>query len=185
MKHDEFQAALGRMQVAIGASEAHGWLCGALCVRIDYSAPQWLAELADDAAPVGPPAAAEPVIQALHEETLESLQSPDFAFMPLLPDEDATLVERVESLAAWCSGFLYGIGATGTGESLARYGDVGEILADLGEISRAGVKPGGEDEAAEEDFAELCEFVRAGAQLAWDELASLRASGMPPRTAVH
>ncbi|MGQ0383105.1 MAG: UPF0149 family protein [Gammaproteobacteria bacterium] len=185
MKHGEFQAALGRMQVAIGASEAHGWLCGALCVSPGYGAPQWLAELAEDAAPGGRPEAAEPVIQALHEETLESLQSPDFAFTPLLPDDDATLLERVESLAAWCSGFLYGIGTTGTGESLARYGDVGEILGDLSEISRAGVAPGGGSEAVEADFAELCEFVRAGAQLAWDELAGLRAAGVPPRTAVH
>jgi uncharacterized protein YgfB (UPF0149 family) len=184
VRHGELQDALGRMAVPMGASEAHGWLCGALCVRADYGAPQWLAELAEDAGPGGRPEAAEPVIQALHEETLESLRSPNFAFVPLLPDEDATLVERVESLAAWCSGFLYGIGATGTGASLARYGDVDEILGDLAEISRAGVDAGGENEAAEEDFAELCEFVRAGAQLAWDELASLRDQGMPP-VAVH
>jgi uncharacterized protein YgfB (UPF0149 family) len=172
------------MQVGIGASEAHGWLCGALCVRPDYGAPQWLAELAEDAGPGVRTEAAESAVAAVHEETLESLQSPGFAFTPLLPDDDATLVERVESLAAWCSGFLYGIGAAGTGESLARYGDVGEILGDLAEISRADVTPGGEAEAAEEDFAELCEFVRAGAQLAWDELAELRAAS-PPAASVH
>jgi uncharacterized protein YgfB (UPF0149 family) len=182
--HGELQAALGRMRVAVGASEAHGWLCGALCVRTDYGAPQWLAELSEDAAPGGAPAAAEPGMRELHEETLESLRSPGFAFTPLLPDEDATLIERVESLAAWCSGFLYGIGAAGTGASLARYGDVGEILGDLAEISRAGVAPGDEDEAGEEDFAELLEFVRAGAQLAWDELAELRVA-RPAATAVH
>jgi uncharacterized protein YgfB (UPF0149 family) len=182
--HGELQAVLGRMRVEIGASEAHGWLCGALCVRTDYGAPQWLAELAEDAGPGGAPAAAEPALRELHEETLESLQSVGFAFTPLLPDEEATLIERVESLAAWCSGFLYGIGAAGTGESLARYGDVGEILGDLSEISRAGVEPDGENEAGEEDFAELLEFVRAGAQLAWDELAELRAT-LPAATAVH
>lgn len=182
--YEELQAALGHMQVAIGASEAHGWLCGALCVRGDYGAPQWLAELGEDAGPGGVPAAAEPVIRELHEETLESLQSPGFAFTPLLPEEGATLIERVESLAAWCSGFLYGIGAAGTGRSLARYGDVGEILADLAEISRAAVEPAGETEAGEEDFAELLEFVRAGAQLAWDELAEFRTAA-PGSTAVH
>ena len=172
------------MRVAIGASEAHGWLCGALCVRRDYGAPQWLAELAEDAAPEDVAAAAGWLFRRLHEETLESLQSPGFAFTPLLPGDDATLVERVESLAAWCAGFLYGIGAAGTGEPIARYGDVGEILSDLAEISRAGVAPGGEAEASEADFAELLEFVRAGAQLAWDELADLR-SGPRAAAVVH
>lgn len=185
VEHGEFQAALGRMRVAIGASEAHGWLCGALCVRPDYGAPQWLAELARDAGPDALPEAGESAVATLHEETLESLQSPGFAFSPLLPGEDATLIERVESLAAWCSGFLYGIGTAGTGESLARYGDVGEILGDLAEISRADVAPGGETEAGEEDFTELCEYVRAGAQLAWDELAGLRAAQAPAAASVH
>lgn len=173
------------MRVAMGASEAHGWLCGALCVRPDYGAPQWLAELAEDAGPEALPEAGETAVVALHEETLESLQSPGFAFTPLLPGEDATLIERVESLAAWCSGFLYGIGTAGTGESLARYGDVGEILGDLAEISRADVTPGGGSEAAEEDFTELCEFVRAGAQLAWDELADLRAAQGTAAASIH
>jgi uncharacterized protein YgfB (UPF0149 family) len=182
--HGELEAALGRMRVGIGASEAHGWLCGALCVRRDYGAPQWLAELSEDAAPGGETAAEGRLFRELQQQTLESLQSPGFAFTPLLPGDDATLVERVESLAAWCSGFLYGIGAAGTGESLARYGDVGEILSDLAQISRAGVAAGGDSEAGEADFAELLEFVRASARLAWDELADLR-DGQPAAAVVH
>lgn len=146
MTHSEFQAALGRMRAPIGASEAHGWLCGALCVWADYGAPQWLAELARDAGPGVPPAATEPAVEALYEETLESLQSPDFELTPLLPDDAAALGERVESLASWCAGFLYGIGTAGAGESFMRHGDVGEILGDLAEISRAGLAPGGESE---------------------------------------
>ena len=36
MTYRELQAILERMDTAVGAAEAHGWLCGALCVRRGY-----------------------------------------------------------------------------------------------------------------------------------------------------
>lgn len=183
MTHRELQAVLQRIDSAVGASEAHGWLCGALCVREGFGAADWLAELADDTP--GTDAAAElPALCELHAETLDALRSDEFIFEPLLPGDDATLAERVADLAQWCGGFLYGIGAAGAGEAAAQTGDLAEILRDLSEISRAGLEPGRGADAGEADYEELHEFVRAGAQLAWVELAAIRAAPAPAR-AVH
>jgi hypothetical protein len=173
MTHRELQEVLQRLDSAVGAAEAHGWLCGALCVREGFGAADWLAELADDATG----AAGElPALRELHAETRDALRSPDFAFAPLLPAEEAPLAERVAALAGWCGGFLYGIGAAGANDAAARTGDVGEILQDLAEISRAELEAGRGADAGEADYAELQEFVRAGAQLAFEELAALRAA---------
>ncbi len=119
----ELQAVLDRLDTAVGAAEAHGCLCGALCVREGYDAPEWIADLAADA---GAAAQSDRVpcrrCGAPREETLEALRSPDFTFTPLLPDDDAPLSERVAALAAWCGGFLYGIGTGAVGLPIARDG---------------------------------------------------------------
>ena len=183
MTHRELQDILHRIDSAVGASEAHGWLCGALCVREGFGAAEWLAGLADDAD--GAAAAGElPTFMELHAEILESLRSEDFVFAPLLPAEDAPLAERVAALAEWCGGFLYGVGAAGASEAAAKSGAVAEILGDLSEISRAEIEPGRDQDSGEADYTELQEFVRAGAQLAWEELAAFRAGTAAPQ-AVH
>jgi hypothetical protein len=172
MTHPELQAALARVNITIDASEAHGWLAGALCAREGFGAEEWLAELAADSGAA--PAVADAALRALPEETLEAFRSEDFGFSPLLPDEDAPLGDRVAALAAWAGGFLSGIGGRVSQQAVEQAGDVGEFLRDLAEISQAALEPGRDDDAGEGDFAELSEFVRAGAQLAFDELTGAR-----------
>ncbi|MEX2149382.1 MAG: UPF0149 family protein [Steroidobacteraceae bacterium] len=173
MTYRELQDLLHRLDSAVGAAEAHGWLCGALCVRECFGAADWLAELAGDATGT---AGELPPLRELHAETLDALRSPDFAFAPLLPEEKAPLAERVAALGEWCGGFLYGIGAAGANDAAVRTGDVGEILQDLAEISRAELESGRGADPGEADYADLQEFVRAGAQLAFEELAAQRAA---------
>jgi uncharacterized protein YgfB (UPF0149 family) len=171
--HEELQAALARMDITADAAEAHGWLCGALCVREGYGAKAWLGELAADRGVAAPDP--DPALERLPAETLEALHSPEFAFEPLLPAEDAPLADRVAALAAWCGGFLYGIGTGSSERDIAATEDVGEFLRDLAEIAHVELEPGRGAEAGEGDFTELFEFVRAGTQLAFDELEGARA----------
>jgi len=176
MTYRELQTALDRMGVAVGAAEAHGWLCGALCARTSsYGAPDWLRELAPEAAAGSSNGASGKALQAVHEETLDALRSPDFTFAPLLPGDDAMLRDRVAALASWCDGFLYGIGTGASGREIMKKGDIGEFLRDLADIARAELEPGRSAEAGERDFTELYEFVCAGVQLVWDELAGAEA----------
>lgn len=183
MTHWELRAVLQQIGSDVGASEAHGWLCGALCIREGFGVADWFGELAEDAA--GADAAADlPALSELHAGTLDALRSDEFIFEPLLPGDEAPLAERVTALAEWCGGFLYGIGTAGANDAVARTGDVAEILRDLSEISRAELEPGRGADTGEADYVELHEFVRAGAQLAWDELAAVRVAAARTRT-VH
>jgi len=174
MTHGELQDALERLSLTVAAAEAHGWLCGALCARKDYDARQWLADLAADAGVEAIAPAPDDAIQGLPERTLEALHSPEFEFAPLLPVEHAPLQDRVAALAAWSGGFLYGIGTGASNQAIEKAGDVAEYLRDLADIARVELEPDRNTDAGEGDFAELFEFVRAGAQLAFDELEAAR-----------
>lgn len=175
MTHEELQAALLRLDISVDAAEAHGLLCGALCTREGYGAKDWLVELAADQGTAPPAADPDPELTRFPGQVLEALQSIEFEFEPLLPGDEAPLADRVAALAAWCGGYLYGIGAGSPDPATIKAGEVGEYLSDLADIARAELEPGRSGEAGEGDFFELVEFVRAGAQLTFDALAGARA----------
>jgi uncharacterized protein len=179
------QVVLDSLGSAVGAAEAHGCLCGALCAREGYTTPEWIAELFESGTSGRIDVRSHRLLQEIHRATLEALRSQDFEFAPLIPDGEVGLDERVEALAAWSGGFLYGIGAGGADRRIAELDDVGEVLQDFSEIARARLDPQETTESGEQAFTELFEYLRAGAQLAFEELAALRASQPQPGIVVH
>jgi uncharacterized protein YgfB (UPF0149 family) len=173
--------ALASAASAVHAAEAHGCLCGALCLRPDYSLAEWLDEILFE--PADEKAANEP-FATVFEESMGVLARPDMEFEPLLPGDDAVLGERVTALAAWCQGFLYGFGASGTAAQAKLPGTVTEVLGDLAQISHAGAVGSEDVEAEEEAYAELVEFVRAAVQIVYEELGVARA-GVPAPQSGH
>ena len=170
----ELASALESARSQVPGPEAHGCLCGALSARGDYALADWVEELlpgaGDDPATAGPREALGRAFVA----TVEALSGEDFEFEPLLPGDDQPLAERAEALALWCQGFLYGFGTGGHAARDIRQGDVAEVLADLAELSRAGLSPSDDEETQEQALANLVEFVRVGVQLVYEQLAPLR-----------
>jgi hypothetical protein len=179
------QAVLDGLGSAVGAAEAHGCLCGALCAREGYTTPEWIAELIEAGTNARIDDPSQRMLMEVHQATLEALRSQDFEFAPLVPDDDVALDERVEALAAWSGGFLYGIATGGADGRIVELDEVGEVLQDFSEIARARLDPLETAEAGEAAYAELFEYLRAGAKLAFDELAALRATYPRPEVVVH
>ncbi|SFF37641.1 Uncharacterised protein family (UPF0149) [Fontimonas thermophila] len=168
--YDELNSALQRIGYIDDAAEYHGALCGALSVRkpddidlftlIDHGAQ----------APAQRDAQTLELLQRLRAETLDALSDDQMIFAPLLPDDDTALVPRVQALAAWCEGFLYGL-ASRPGFDLARCSeDTREIIRDFTELTRAAVGEEADPNIEESAYAELVEYVRVGAQLVFMEL---------------
>jgi uncharacterized protein YgfB (UPF0149 family) len=177
MTYGDLDQSLRSVGSGVEAAEAHGCLCGALCVERNFPAAEWAAEVLPDGTDE---AVARPVVELLsqfRDETLVQLGGGDMEFQPLLPLDEEPLEARVRALAAWCAGFLYGLGRSGTLDSLP--GDLDEILRDFSEISRATLSPEESGDEAENDYMELVEFVRASVQLSFEELASIRARSLP------
>ena len=153
------------------AAEAHGTLAGCLCAAAGYRFEDWLQEILP-AGQAGAPATA--ALHELYEATSGALIQPDMQFELLLPEDGAPLGERTLALAHWCQGFLYGLGAGSIQDASELPGEVGEIVRDFIEITRAGLEGEASDEGNENAYAELVEFVRVGVQLLFEELAEAR-----------
>jgi uncharacterized protein YgfB (UPF0149 family) len=166
---------------AVHPAEAHGCLCGALCVRREYSLAEWIDEILPDG---GVALTGDGPLEGLFEESAGVLTRAEMEFEPLLPDDETDLAARVEALGAWCQGFLYGFGAAGTAAHAKLPATVNEVLADLAQLSHVGVPDGEAPEAEESAYAELVEFLRAAVQLVYDELAGLR-QGQPVSQSGH
>lgn len=179
MTYDELARPLAAGGAVVGAAELHGCVSGALCARAVVAPGEWAAEALPQHEDAGQVAALQAVLRDVIDRTQAALAGGDLSFQPLLPPDEAALEERVAALAAWCNGFLYGIGRGGLKGRPA--GDVAEVLGDLGEIGRAAVDDDAAGEEAERDYAEVVEFVRAAVQLAFEDLAAQRAAtGRPP-----
>jgi uncharacterized protein len=175
--YDALEQALSEPQTPLAAAEAHGVLCGALTAADSYGLNSWLEEVLGGEQVTD---AAHEVLAEVYAHTDRVLRAGEMEFSPLLPDDNAPLQLRVSALSEWCAGYLYGLGAGGMRGLDNLAGEVGEVLSDFTEISRAEIGAGDPDDVNESAYAEFVEFVRAGAQLVYDELTALR-TGAPPR----
>lgn len=174
---DAVAAEMTRLRLQSHPAGAHGALCGLVCAdghQATFAA--WLSSLA---AEQGESVTFEPDEAARLKEHSplgqlywvagQQLQDPEYSFELLLPDASRSMAERCEALAAWCGGFLFGLGSAG-GLDLDKFSpDFKEVLDDVMEISRFSVEDvqGGEEE--EQAFAELEQYLRVAVLLVWAE----------------
>ena len=175
--YDEINDALVRIHAEVDAAESHGRLCGMLASHLETGMDEWLAS-------VLPPAEAgdalvkqsRQVLEQLFKQTRDTLRDRLFDFVPMLPDDEAIMVARLEALANWCQGFLFGMALGGVTETRSLPGDLPEIIEDMVQISRAQDYDTDEDEEQDESaYMELVEYVRVGVQMFVTEMRQLHA----------
>src|SRR5215469_4493700 len=180
--YPQIQLLLAQERSLADAAEAHGTLAGCLCGASGYRFEDWLREIL----PEGRAAAeATAILQDLYTATATALQQPDMDFELLLPEDEQPIDVRTTALAQWCQGFLYGLGTGAIPDASKLPGDVGEIVRDFLEITRAAVDAEQDEESNESAYAELVEFVRVGVQLLFEELAGARRPVKPTAAPLH
>ncbi len=172
---DSLELALQGAGALPEAAEAHGHLCGLLCVLGFDAMASWPGQILDGA-PI-PPSADTKAQEALHgvaQETFGALEAGDLSFALALPADDRPLEQRADGLAHWCEGFMHGIALATAGrlESLpALDTDIArEIFRDFSEISRAAFADDETETEAETAYAEIVEYVRVSVQYLFEEL---------------
>jgi uncharacterized protein YgfB (UPF0149 family) len=177
--YDVLRDSLADAGAVVTLAELHGGMCGALCAGGVGAAVGWLEDCIADqqlASSGGLKTSLAEVIEA----SLRMLEGRELRFEPLLPSDDAPLEEQVHALAGWCHGFVAGLGASAPRLASRAGADatLTEVVNDFTQISRAGLS---DREAAGEDqpdfaLAQLREYVRAGVQIVFEDLAPRRAA---------
>ena len=158
----EASAELLRLRLGVEAAELHGSLCGYLSGGAQAPGrSNWLARVMSD--PELDAVPADSALDRMYVATEALLESADFGFDLLLPDEETPIGERGEALLGWCRGFLGGFGLS-AGSNPPLSDDGADALRDLAKM--AGSELTYEDpEGDEESLAEVAEFVRVAAML--------------------
>jgi hypothetical protein len=183
IRFKDFEDVLGQAGSLADAAEAHGSLCGALCSMSPYRMQDWVNEILPDGGALSAESTA--MLERVFTETANSFGEQGMEFEPLLPDDESPLNGRANALALWCTGFLYGLGTGHLSDLEALSGDVGEIVRDFTEISRASGDEADSDESNEQAYAELVEFIRVAAQVVFEELLPLRRQVYPAQQRLH
>lgn len=176
----QVEATLALAGVELSVSEAHGTVVGAIANHLKTGlTPDLLKLIAPEAgANDGRYSQLTELLYDLYRENSEVLFESKEGYELLLPDEDESMVVRVDSLASWSKGYLLGLlyndrfGIDQIPESGA------EIVRDIMEIAEASA---GADEEQEEDWAlgELEEYIKVGSQLIFEFIYSERSSDAP------
>lgn len=145
-------------------SYIHGMMVGLLCVAT--RGPQMCWELLQVEVPeMVQQETTRKLFSALFTLTNQQLQDIDKAITLMLPDDAVPLTYRLEALAGWCEGFLYGVELENVSkEALMSIPNVQEVLTDLTQIKDIAFDAK-DTESNERDFTEIVEFVRVGALL--------------------
>lgn len=183
IRFQDFEDVLATAGGLADAAEAHGSLCGALCSVSPYRMQDWINEILPDGAALSDESSA--ILERVFTATATSFGEQGMEFEPLLPDDEQPLNGRANALALWCTGFLYGLGTGSISDLEALGGDVGEIVRDFTEISRATGDDAEGDESNEQAYAELVEFIRVAAQVVFEELLPLRRQVYPEQQRLH
>ena len=184
--HDQLDAALKSCGATWDAAQTHGLLSGRLAIAGSQSGFEWLSQVLE-----GTDAGSalrdecELMLSALFESTYRQLSERQSEFEPLLPDDDSTTV-RTTALAHWCEGFLHGLVSSEHSAALKELlstDPIADIIKDMLQITRAAVADDNDEDATEEAYVQLVEYLRVAAQLSYEELVEFRRrSGIDEQT---
>ena len=140
-------------------STLHGCLCGLLAAGAPAQAEAGLALLTQalDLDFHGELAAQ---MMQLYTVTAAAFVDEEFDFHPLLPDDEADIIVRTTSLAAWAGGFLSGFAQVNREQV---EGDSSEILRDFAAIAEAEIDEHAEEDESEASYLEVTEYLRFAA----------------------
>lgn len=169
--YNSLQAALDKADAEMFAAESHGALCGMLCSGGQVDLGDWLRQVFEDMDLNNMLVKeASQLLVGLYNSTRQQLNDASADFQLFLPEDEQSLAERTEALAQWCQGFTYGLVAGGLKQEAELPDDTAELIRDLVEIARAGYDEASTDEADEDAYMQLYEYVRMGVLLINEEL---------------
>ncbi|GAF54900.1 hypothetical protein JCM18901_514 [Psychrobacter sp. JCM 18901] len=141
----------------VSISEVHGMMTGLMTACNAPDEATW-AKVFEELSFAPLP---EPALTLLTEEAEDivfQLKDKDdaYAYMPLIPDDEHDLYERVMALKQWANGFMTGFGITDCGLT----SEENEMLSDLAKIGAIRLEDDEDFEGGEGSYLYIYEFAR-------------------------
>ena len=183
MENFDLDIALQEAEADYNAAEAQAIACGMLVVNISADKITWVKMIfgeidTSDSAHATKQGEAIELSGELFDETKKILQDSNLGFELLLPDEDEGIYPRVNTLQQWCSAFVIGMTMAGIKDTSKLPEDTRELIADITEIGTSGDFDLDDEDASEEAFLEISEYVRMGVILINEELQPIKQSAV-------
>lgn len=173
--YNNLQQALERTDAEMTVAEIHGSLCGMYCAAGQVEMEDWLNQVFEDFDLNNVLIKeASQLLVGLFQSTRQQLNDMEADFQLFLPDDEDSLNERTTALADWCHGFTFGLAAGGLKEDSQLPEDTSELIRDMVEIARLGHDDADVDEADEEAYMHIYEYVRMGVLLINEELQPVK-----------
>ena len=176
--HDRLEDSLQRCGSNWDAAQTHGLLTGQLAVGGVAAGPDWLLTVLEGVDENNAQRTeSQKLLDGLYQSTYLQLSERLSEFEPLLPSDNDDVGLRTVALAHWSEGFLHGLVSGDRSDELKeRLGQepLADIIKDMLQITRAGLDEESDLEDNEAAYAELVEYLRVAAQLAFEELADIR-----------
>ncbi len=151
----EWNAHFEGIEEISSPSELHGLLTGIVCVTEAPTREEWTQILTT----LNVPDLNEEALALLTDETEDvahALSEDELDYLPMLPDDEHTLQDRVQALSDWCAGVVLGFGLA-SGHVRA---DERELIEHLQDVAAVEFEDSDNDEEGESSYEELYEFVR-------------------------
>lgn len=183
IEYEELEAALRRCGSTWDVAQAHGLLCSRLAAEGAEAGHGWLQQVLEGVDSANAlRQECELLLDHVYSMSYRQLAERLSAFELLLPDDAADATRRATALAHWCEGFLHGLVSGQRNEAvrdkLAKE-PLADLIKDLLQITRAVADDDTAAEDNEQAYAELVEYVRVAAQIAYEELADVRHAAAP------
>lgn len=167
----DVQAVLSSESVQAHGAELHGVLTGLIAAGYEFESTDYLSMINDMFNNgEGLSVQVKSTIKQLYSEIWQSLLDDSFGFKLMLPDDDDTIVERANALGHWVQGFNLGFGLQQKDSAITSE-DVKEVLSDFSEIANLSDDID-EDEATEQAYYEIAEYVKVSVLLCFSELGA-------------
>lgn len=151
----EWNAHFKGIEEISSPSELHGLLTGIVCVTEAPTREEWTQILTT----LNVPELNEEALALLTDEAEDvahALSEDELDYLPMLPDDEHLLQDRVQALSDWCAGVVLGFGlASGHVRT-----DERELIEHLQDVAAVEFEDSDNDEEGESSYEELYEFVR-------------------------
>jgi len=171
--YDNLQVICEQLNLSFSPAAIHGMLCGFLCAGQTLESERFLKELTNNQIDQD----AVKSLSSLRQISLQQINTHDFEFYLLLPDDDEPLGVRAKALSEWCHGFVDSFNSIDINIDDLSEQESKDALLHIHEFSELDYQSLAIDEEDEKAYVEVSEYVRMAVLMLHTELTKNIISG--------